>query len=199
MFGINASFLVCPNSIERKLNFDWGSKASVGEETFFALFARARGAQFVRVGGCMYEQSPFTIHDFICQRRRWFAGLWLAAADGRIGLDARLGLIFCGIFWALSPLLVLSVFSETFIYTESMVVFREIFYSIMAAWCWCYVVGFMKSFSPRDGWARYFFLLTLQVCLTPFFGLLEVVAVVYAIIRFPTREYHVVKKEARPR
>ena len=147
----------------------------------------------------MYEQSPFSIHDLICQRRRWFAGTWLAAVDGRAPLIMRLPLLFYGVSWACLPIVVLPVTMETFVYTDSLVIFRLLFYGIMAAWTWCYVLGFIKSFSPRDGWARYFFLLALQICLVPVFGLLEVSAVIYGIMQFPSQEYHVVKKEARPR
>jgi egghead protein (zeste-white 4 protein) len=73
--GMHGSFVVCPNAVEKHIGFDHGMPGSITEDAYFALVAWERGVKFAWVDTYMYEQSPFSIYDFIMQRRRWFGGV----------------------------------------------------------------------------------------------------------------------------
>ena len=42
--------------------------------------------------GEMWEKSPFTLMDFIKQRKRWLQGILLVVHDGRLPIRVRIGL-----------------------------------------------------------------------------------------------------------
>ena len=73
--GMHGSFVVCHNAVEKAIGFDNGLNGSITEDTYFALLAWEKDIQFSWVDGYMYEQSPFSIYDFLMQRRRWFGGV----------------------------------------------------------------------------------------------------------------------------
>jgi len=56
---------------ERKVTFDNGPDGSVAEDCFFGMKAFSQGYSFNFIEGEMWEKSPFTIWDFLQQRKRW--------------------------------------------------------------------------------------------------------------------------------
>jgi egghead protein (zeste-white 4 protein) len=56
---------------ERKISFDNGPDGSVAEDCFFGMKAYAQGYSFNFIEGEMWEKSPFTMWDFLQQRKRW--------------------------------------------------------------------------------------------------------------------------------
>ena len=56
---------------ERKISFDNGPDGSVAEDCFFGMKAYAEGYTFNFIEGEMWEKSPFTMWDFLQQRKRW--------------------------------------------------------------------------------------------------------------------------------
>ena len=40
----------------------------------------------------MWEKSPFTLADFIKQRKRWIQGIFLVVHDSRLPIRVRIGL-----------------------------------------------------------------------------------------------------------
>jgi beta-1,4-mannosyltransferase len=56
---------------EREVSFDNGIDGSVAEDCFFAMRAFSKGYTFNFIEGEMYEKSPFTMLDFLQQRKRW--------------------------------------------------------------------------------------------------------------------------------
>jgi egghead protein (zeste-white 4 protein) len=42
--------------------------------------------------GEMWEKSPFTLSDFIKQRKRWLQGILLVVHDRRLPIRVRIGL-----------------------------------------------------------------------------------------------------------
>lgn len=71
---------------ERKVSFDNGPDSSVAEDTYFGIYAASLGYSFDFIQGEMWEKSPFTIMDFLRQRKRWLQGLLLVAHSSRIPL-----------------------------------------------------------------------------------------------------------------
>ena len=68
------------------MSYDNGPDSSVAEDTYFGILASSQGYSFDFIQGNMCEKSPFTIMDFLQQRKRWLQGLLLVAHSSRIPL-----------------------------------------------------------------------------------------------------------------
>ena len=71
---------------ERDVTFDHGPSSSVAEDAYFGLVAASKGYSFGFIEGDMWEKSPFTMKDFLHQRKRWFQGLLLVVHSPGIPL-----------------------------------------------------------------------------------------------------------------
>ena len=71
---VKGSFLVAKAAVEKNIAFDQGPASSITEDSFFIAKAMQRGYSFSFVEGVMMEKSPFTVKDFVQQRRRWIMG-----------------------------------------------------------------------------------------------------------------------------
>lgn len=71
---------------ELNVTFDHGPRSSVAEDAYFGLLAASKGYSFGFIEGDMLEKSPFTIKDFLHQRRRWLQGLLLVVHSREIPL-----------------------------------------------------------------------------------------------------------------
>ena len=60
---------------EKEVSFDNGPESSLAEDAYFGLLAASKGFTFGFIEGDMWEKSPFTILDFLHQRKRWLQGL----------------------------------------------------------------------------------------------------------------------------
>eukprot|EP01059_Diplonema_ambulator_P000314 TRINITY_DN10259_c0_g1_i1.p1 TRINITY_DN10259_c0_g1~~TRINITY_DN10259_c0_g1_i1.p1 ORF type:complete len:2101 (+),score=705.34 TRINITY_DN10259_c0_g1_i1:133-6435(+) len=198
LIGMHGSFVVASQKVEEATTFDHGMAGSVTEDAYFALVARALGVTFSYIDAYMYEQSPFSILDFAKQRKRWFAGLWLVAKAPGIPLKYRLGLFLLEVQWGWAPLMLPAALLVLGVKTNVSMEFRVILAAVSAYWCWAYVVGFLFTFSIRKlGVCKYFVLLWLQLILQPFFALMEVWGVGYALVdREAFKGFHVVQKES---
>ena len=78
------SFFVCKAKAERFLHFDHGIEGSIAEDCYFAMNAYKNGYTFDWIEGEMWEKSPFTLWDFIEQRKRWFQGIHLVVHSSTI-------------------------------------------------------------------------------------------------------------------
>ena len=68
LIGMHGSFVVSQNAVERLVTFDHGMEGSITEDAYFALVAQVKGIKFSWIDSFMYEQSPFSCHDFMHQR-----------------------------------------------------------------------------------------------------------------------------------
>lgn len=69
---------------ERKVSYDNGPDSSVAEDTYFGILAASQGYSFDFIHGNMCEKSPFSLMDFLQQRKRWLQGLLLVAHSSRL-------------------------------------------------------------------------------------------------------------------
>ncbi|CAH4033346.1 unnamed protein product [Pieris brassicae] len=74
LFSWKGSYVVTKVSAEKAVSFDNGLDGSVAEDCFFAIKAYKEGYSFNFVEGEMWEKSPFTLWDFMQQRKRWIQG-----------------------------------------------------------------------------------------------------------------------------
>lgn len=69
---------------ERRVTFDHGPDGSVAEDNYFGMVALREGYSFDFIEGEMWEKSPFTIYDFLQQRKRWLQGILLVVHSSHI-------------------------------------------------------------------------------------------------------------------
>jgi len=78
---------------ERKVGYDNGPAGSIAEDCYFVMKAYDMGFTFDFIEGEMWEFSPFTITDFVLQRKRWFQGILLVVYSGAMSLRSMVWLI----------------------------------------------------------------------------------------------------------
>ncbi|KZC12770.1 Beta-1,4-mannosyltransferase egh [Dufourea novaeangliae] len=81
-FSMKGSYVVTQMGAERQVSFNNGLDGSVAEDCFFAMKAFTQGYTFNFVDGEMWEKSPFTLWDFVQQRKRWLQAAYLLATLG---------------------------------------------------------------------------------------------------------------------
>jgi beta-1,4-mannosyltransferase len=195
LIGMHGSFVVCQTAVEEDVSFDHGLAGSITEDAYFALAARGFGVKFSWIDAFMYEQSPFTVLDFIKQRARWFGGLWLVVLCRGLPCSKRLTLALMTCSWLCSPIVLIAMTLSMIVTTEKMAENVAIIVFVGAASCWGYLLGFVWTFKLSDGWARYFFLFFAQLALQPIFAVMETAGIVYAVIFPPVKGFYIVQKE----
>lgn len=195
LIGMHGSFVVCQNAVERLVTFDHGMEGSITEDAYFALVAQAKGVKFSWIDSFMYEQSPFSLNDFMHQRCRWFAGLWLIVLSQRIPFANRATLLFFMATWAATPLIWLAMTLCMCVASDVPYWFRAAIGLISGMSTWGYVLGFAFTFKPADGATRYLVLLGLQCLLQPLFAAMEMSGVILGVVKPPTQGFHIVQKE----
>ncbi|KAL3864736.1 hypothetical protein ACJMK2_006393 [Sinanodonta woodiana] len=101
IYGLKGSYIIIKCSVEKKIGFDYGLKGSIAEDLYLALEAWKNGYKFNFVEGEMWEKSPFTIIDYIRQRKRWFVGRMFTILSPNIPLKYKLLLIPADLSWLL--------------------------------------------------------------------------------------------------
>lgn len=203
--GMHGSFVVVANVVEQEITFDHGAAGSIAEDAYFALLARSKGVRFSWIDALMFEQSPFTISDFVKQRARWLVGGYLVVTTDRIPFLYRIMMRILIMIWIIMPItypmLFLSIcLGRLFINSPNqMFYFYQVFLPLVSTVSlWIYVMGFMTTFSiSKIGLLRYTILMYLQILLSPLLGGLELLSVIYAVINMKTlsQRFHVVEKD----
>lgn len=68
------------------MSYDHGLEGSIAEDCFFSMVAMKHGFTFDFIEGEMHEKSPFTMWDFLQQRKRWLQ-VKLEIAKNRLQLE----------------------------------------------------------------------------------------------------------------
>ena len=202
VFGMHGSFILTPARIERELTWDVGGYGSITEDAYFALVAMERGIRFDWVHGFIREQSPFSLADYIQQRRRWFCGLAHIARDPSLKWSTTLGLKITLLFWQFSWLGCIT--AAVYVARILMGVTTDCPYGLMLLATLCggfygaaYVVGAYRNVlhsplsTPRKIGNVVFSFVTWLLMLQP---MVDGTAVLYAMIR-PVQHFYVVAKD----
>ncbi|PVD35000.1 hypothetical protein C0Q70_06281 [Pomacea canaliculata] len=196
VFGWKGSFVVAKAAAERSISFDHGPEASVAEDCFFAMVAFARGFSFDFVEGEMLEQSAFTIPDYLRQRQRWAQGIFLTACSSKIPLPHRLGPILMSATALTAPFTALNVPLAVVCPVPVWPAVNAAFAFISSTLLFLFILGTVKSFSPkRYGLWRCGLLVLVTVLTSVVILLLEMVAILFAILTPYKKEFFVVQKE----
>lgn len=103
------SFIVSRVEAEKHVSYDNGIKGSIAEDCYFAMKAYQLGYTFNFIDGEMWEKSPFTLRDYIEQRKRWVQGLTLVVLSPEISWRYKFWLSMSLYAWITMPLTISNV------------------------------------------------------------------------------------------
>lgn len=194
-FGIKGSFVLVNSRVAHLIGFDHGPKSSITEDAYFALKAKSKNIKFGFINAKIDERSPFTILDFIRQRRRWFGGLRLLVTDKTVKMRDKFYLLVMMITWGLSPMSLIPILTSIIYPTVSPLPLTIMFGVFFGTYIWTYIFGFFHNFRVTP--VNMIFLFPLQIVLIPVFSLMEMCGVIYALL-FPPKGFHIVNKKVQP-
>ncbi|MBA42510.1 MAG: hypothetical protein CMF62_00685 [Magnetococcales bacterium] len=198
-FGIKGSYIVCRSSVEKRIGFDHGPSSSITEDAFFALHAVDLGIKFAYIDAFMYESSPFSIIDFLKQRRRWITGLWKVCTTPQINFTTRSPLILMMVFWSISFVSWITFLVSAIFSTDIATGYSAILGFILALTFGIYICGFLFSrpiyWIKTYGFHHWLIAFILQILGVPFFSMLEGLSVLFWIIYPASDKFDIVKKE----
>ncbi|XP_055615409.1 beta-1,4-mannosyltransferase egh [Toxorhynchites rutilus septentrionalis] len=196
-FSWKGSYVVTQVHAEKEVSFDNGVDGSVAEDCFFAMRAFAKGYTFNFIEGEMYEKSPFTLLDFLQQRKRWLQGILLVVHSSTIPLRNKLLLAISVYSWVTMPLSTSNmIFAGLYpIPCPNIVDFLCAF--IAGFNIYMYVFGVIKSFSLyRFGVIKFLACVLGALCTIPINVVIENVAVIWGLVG-KKHKFYVVQKDVR--
>lgn len=198
LFNWKGSYVVSQVGAERKVTYDHGIDGSIAEDCFFGMAATRDGYLFSFIEGEMWEKSPFTIHDFLQQRKRWMQGIYLVVHNGEIPFRTKFFLGMSLYAWLTLPFSTSNVYLAAYYPVNCNQLLDTVSCFIMSVTIYMYVLGVMKSFSLyRFGIVKFFLCVVGALLAVPFNALIENVAIVWALFGNKHR-FYVVKKETKP-
>lgn len=196
-FSWKGSYVVTQVHAEKEVSFDNGIDGSVAEDCFFAMRAFAKGYSFNFIEGEMYEKSPFTLLDFLQQRKRWLQGILLVVHSHTIPVRNKLLLGISVYSWVTMPLSTSNmIFAGLYpIPCPNVVDFLCAF--IAGFNIYMYVFGVIKSFSLyRFGVVKFLACVLGALCTIPINVVIENVAVIWGLVG-KKHKFYVVQKDVR--
>lgn len=182
---------------ERQVSFDNGVDGSVAEDCFFAMRAYSQGYSFNFIEGEMYEKSPFTLLDFLQQRKRWLQGILLVVHSKMIPWQHKILLAISVYSWVTMPLSTSNIIFASLYPIPCPYLIDFIFGFIAGVNIYMYVFGVLKSFSLyRYGFMRFALCAIGAVCIIPVNLVIENVAVIWGLVG-KKHKFYVVQKDVR--
>jgi len=191
---MHGSHVLIRSDVEASIGWDFGT--TWGEDSLFGLEAQKRGYRIRWLKGRLYEQSPFTIRDFLKQRRRWVFHS-LDVLRRKTSVKVKTSYFYSLLVWA-SGLIslfvtILTIQSKAvFPFNDSLLLITA---PITASWISAYPVGLYLNTQPLGLPLRKLALYSVLAVVGG--SLLEGIAVWYAIlsaVRMQDIGFEVVKK-----
>ncbi|CAO1392059.1 unnamed protein product [Diamesa serratosioi] len=196
-FSWKGSYVVTQVHAEREVSFDNGLDGSVAEDCFFAMSAFSKGYSFNFIEGEMYEKSPFTLLDFLQQRKRWLQGILLVVHSKVIPMKHKILLAISVYSWVTMPL---STSNMLFAYLKPIPCpyWLDFVCAFIGGFnIYMYMFGVLKSFSVyRFGVVRFVCCVLGALCTIPINIVIENVAVIWGLMG-KKHKFYVVQKEVR--
>ncbi|NP_001229485.1 beta-1,4-mannosyltransferase egh isoform X1 [Apis mellifera] len=194
-FSMKGSYVVSQMGAEKQVSFNNGLDGSIAEDCFFAMKAFTQGYSFNFVDGEMWEKSPFTLWDFIQQRKRWLQGILLVVHSKAIPLNKKLLLGISCYTWVTMPLSTSNIILAG-IYPITCPPFMDFLCAFIGAVnIYMYIFGVVKSFSlSRFGIARFILCICGALLTIPFNLIIENVAVIWGLFG-KKYKFYVVNKD----
>ncbi|XP_001601907.2 beta-1,4-mannosyltransferase egh [Nasonia vitripennis] len=198
LFSMKGSYVVTQMGAERQVSFNNGLDGSVAEDCFFAMKAFSQGYSFNFIDGEMWEKSPFTLWDFVQQRKRWLQGILLVVHSKAIPVKKKLLLAISCYSWVTMPLSTSNIVLAGLCPITCPPVMDFLCAFIGAVNIYMYIFGVVKSFSLyRFGVARFMLFICGALMTIPFNLIIENVAVIWGLFG-KKHKFYVVNKEFKP-
>jgi egghead protein (zeste-white 4 protein) len=195
LFVFKGSYIICKAACEQAITFDNGANGSISEDMYFAIKAMEAGYKFDWIEGEMLERSPFTLYDFIQQRKRWIQGLLLIVRDGTLPIMRRLCLGI-SVYSSVSIVFnVMNIFIIPFYPVDLPLLIDFLISFIGVVTVYLYFIGMVRSFHSHQ--LNYFGFIIKILCLCiylPVIVICETIAVIWAIIG-KKNTFYVVQKQ----
>lgn len=180
LFSFKGSFVVTQVAAEKDVSFDNGRDGSIAEDCFFAMKAMSMNYSFNFIEGDMWEKSPFTLMDFIQQRKRWLQGILLVVHSKAIPIKYKILLAFSCYSWVTLPLSLSNILLAAWYPIPCPIVLDFIVVFIGSVNIYMFIFGVLKSFNVyRFGLARFCLCLIGAVAVMPFNLIIENIAVIW--------------------
>ena len=182
---------------EKEVSFDNGVDGSVAEDCFFAMRAYSKGYTFNFIEGEMYEKSPFTLLDFLQQRKRWLQGILLVVHSNLIPFRHKILLAISVYSWVTMPFSTSNIIFAALYPIPCPNLMDFVCAFIVAVNFYMYVFGVIKSFSVyRFGLLKFIMCALGAVCTIPINIVIENVAVMWGLVG-KKHKFYVVQKDIR--
>lgn len=197
LYSFKGSFIICKAKVEKLLTFENGIKGSIAEDSYFAIKAIEQGYSFDWVEGEMHEKSPFTISDFVKQRKRWVQGIYLLVNDRDLKWSlSKICITYAFFNWSILPIQL--IISMIFIFFPLSVSPIDIFLSTLNGTAIIYLY-FIGTFKSLNFWQYRIFLKLVYLFATffiiPFSMVLETIALIWGICSDKKDFYIVIKQQ----
>ncbi|XP_053600244.1 beta-1,4-mannosyltransferase egh [Plodia interpunctella] len=197
LFSWKGSYVVTQVGAEKKVSFDNGLDGSVAEDCYFAMKAYAQGYTFNFVEGEMWEKSPFTLWDFIQQRKRWIQGILLVVHSKEIPIMHKIFLAISCYSWVTLPLSTSNMFLAAVCPIPCPFVLDIVCCFIGAVNIYMYIFGVIKSFPVyRFGPLKFFLFICGALATIPFNIIIENIAVIWGVLG-KKHKFYIVNKEIK--
>ncbi|CAK1578470.1 unnamed protein product [Parnassius mnemosyne] len=197
LFSWKGSYVVTQVSAEKKVSFDNGLDGSVAEDCYFAMKAYVQGYTFNFIEGEMWEKSPFTLWDFMQQRKRWIQGILLVVHSKEIPLVNKILLALSCYSWVTLPLSTSNILLATLCPIPCPQILDLICGFIGAVNIYMYVFGVIKSFPLyRFGPIKFLMFICGALATIPFNIIIENVAVIWGVLG-KKHKFYIVNKEVK--
>ncbi|KFM62826.1 Beta-1,4-mannosyltransferase egh, partial [Stegodyphus mimosarum] len=168
LFSWKGSYVVTQAGAERKVSFDHGLDGSVAEDCFFSMVAYKEGYTFNFIEGEMWEKSPFTLWDFLQQRKRWLQGIFLVVHSSAIPFRNKVFLACALYSWATIPLSTSNIILAGLFPIPCWQIINFLCAFVGAMNIYMYIFGVIKSFSLyRLGLLKFCLCLIGALCTVP--------------------------------
>lgn len=182
---------------EKDVSFDNGPDGSVAEDCFFAMRAYAKGYSFDFIEGEMYEKSPFTLLDFLQQRKRWLQGILLVVRSAMIPWRYKCFLAVSVYSWCTMPLSSSNIVLAGLYPIPCPDVMDFLCAFIAGVQLYMYVFGVLKSFSlHRFGVFKCAACAVGALCTIPVNIVIENAAVIWGMVG-KKHKFYVVQKDVK--
>jgi cellulose synthase/poly-beta-1,6-N-acetylglucosamine synthase-like glycosyltransferase len=191
---MHGSHVLIRSDVEQQIGWDFGK--TWGEDSLFGLKAQELGYRIEWLKGRLYEQSPFTIKDFLKQRRRWALHSF-DILKRKLPLKFKLYYFYSLLIWA-SGLIsltaaILATLSDTILYFNNYIILAVM--PVTVTWIGSYLVGFYLNTQPLDIPIHYKILFAVTSIIIG--SILDGIAIWYAIFTMLINRniaYEVIKK-----
>ncbi|KAJ1530298.1 hypothetical protein ONE63_005218 [Megalurothrips usitatus] len=154
-----------------------------------------QGYSFDFIEGEMWEKSPFSVWDFIQQRKRWLQGILLVVHSRAVPLRTKWLLGVACYSWVVLPLVTSKVLLAAFFPLPCPAAMNALFAFVEGMNLYMYIFGVLKSFSVyRFGVLRFFLCICGTLLIIPFTLVIENIAVIWGVFG-RKHKFYIVNKE----